>query len=54
MAPAARRLSGLWLKAAGFDLGRKYEVHVEDRKLTIRAQKRHAQTLAADTTESRP
>jgi len=47
------RLCGLWLKGAGFDLGRKYEVHVDDRKLTIRAQERHASTPAAGITERR-
>lgn len=29
-------LSGLWLKGAGFDLGQKYEVHVEHGQLVIR------------------
>ena len=34
------RLGGLWLKAAGFDIGQKYEVEVEDDKLTIRPKER--------------
>jgi hypothetical protein len=34
------RLCGLWLKAAGFDIGQKYEVEVEDDKLTIRPKER--------------
>jgi hypothetical protein len=34
------RLCGLWLKAAGFDIGQKYEVEVEDGKLTIRPKER--------------
>lgn len=35
------RLCGLWLKAAGFDIGQKYEVEVEAGKLTVRAVVAH-------------
>ncbi|HVF62271.1 MAG TPA: SymE family type I addiction module toxin [Thermoanaerobaculia bacterium] len=31
------RLSGRWLRAAGFDLGQGYEVEVRSGKLVIRA-----------------
>lgn len=31
------RLCGLWLGGAGFDLGQKYEVHIETGQLLIRA-----------------
>ena len=31
------RLSGRWLREAGFDLGQAYEVEVEAGRLTIRA-----------------
>ena len=31
------RLSGKWLREAGFDLGQRFEVEVEAGKLTIRA-----------------
>jgi hypothetical protein len=30
-------MSGRWLEAAGFDLGREYEVEVEAGRLTIQA-----------------
>ncbi len=32
------RLSGKWLRRAGFELGRKYQVRVEDGQLTIRLE----------------
>ena len=35
------RLCGLWLKGAGFDIGQKYEVEVEDGQLIIRTVERH-------------
>jgi type I toxin-antitoxin system toxin SymE len=33
----ALRLSGKWLREAGFDVGQEFEVEIEAGKLTIRA-----------------
>jgi hypothetical protein len=49
------RLSGLWLKAAGFDLGQKYEVAVETGKLTVVAtERRWSESRSATRREKQP